>query len=106
MHLLEQFVSRQITKVDARVIAYALNNYATLVAKLGNIKEAIGYDFTIVETYVENVGLSKAVSSLDSMSQLVMKAQARPKRKGDKSKRKHKNTQPLLSDTDIVTGDD
>jgi len=79
--ILERFITSRFAKLDSRVRHYAVNEFAICIAKLRNIKEMLGYNFEFIEESVENVGLAKAVKSLDMTTQVTLKVASKRKRK-------------------------
>jgi len=79
--MIEDFLTRRLTVNRPELSQYGLNAHATIIAKLQNQKEYLGYDFAFVSKSVKNLGNAKAIKNLDQTAQLIL-ATAKKYKKG------------------------
>lgn len=93
--ILEEFLSRRLGQNKPNLSHFAINAHATVVAKLQNQSNFLGYDFGFIAEAVENLGNAEAVKTMDATAQLILSTT---------KQRKHNNTktQDLLEQDDIV----
>lgn len=72
LQLIEEMLSAKLGKSRPELILYAINENASITAKLYNLKQFTNYNFDYVAEAVQNIGNAEAISKFDLTSQLLI----------------------------------